>query len=370
LNLEHETLNAFMRIAYLLESTELSGGVKVVGLQAEALARRGHRVTVVSPQAPPGWLGLSQVRFEHSSFRDSLELARCDVRVATFWTTVTPALSEGRGLVFHLCQGYEGSLRSSASQRESIEEAYRAPTRKLAISATLAQRLDSLGFGPATNVGQAFDARPFYPAPPRSPAAPTVLLVGASQANVRGIQIALEGLRLWRGSGGRFRVCRVSPDPPSAEEHASGIVDAYHRALDSSRMPFAYRAADLFIGPSPEEESFGLPVLEALATGLPTLLSDTPIHREIAGEAAWYFTDGQAEALAIALPRLTTEAARRRAREMGPPAATRFDPASVAERLEEVFERALAGEGPREPVLPRSEAGLFEAEAPAGAKIP
>ena len=40
-----------LRIAYLLESAELSGGVKVVGLQAGALARRGHHVAIVCPEA-------------------------------------------------------------------------------------------------------------------------------------------------------------------------------------------------------------------------------------------------------------------------------------------------------------------------------
>ena len=106
-------------------------------------------------------------------------------------------------------------------------------------------------------------------------------------------------------------------------------------------MPFLYRASDLFIGPSRAEEGFGLPVLEALASGLPCLLSDTPGHREMAGEAASYFADGDPEALAAAIPALLTPEARARARTHGPPAAGRFDPATVAERLERAFSRGL-----------------------------
>jgi len=48
-----------MNIAYLLESTGLFGGVKVVLQQADALARRGHRVTVVSPEPAPEWFRLA-----------------------------------------------------------------------------------------------------------------------------------------------------------------------------------------------------------------------------------------------------------------------------------------------------------------------
>src|SRR6202162_2925732 len=211
-----------LRIAYLLESTELSGGVKVVLQQAEALARRGHRVTVVSPAAPPGWFPLSRARFERSSFRESVELARADVRIATFWTTVAPALEVPHGAVFHLCQGYEGSFSFYADRREEIEAAYRSPARKLAVSQALASKLDSLGFGPTKNVGQAFDGSLFFPAPDRKlpGEAPAVLLVGPYEADVKGIGIALEGLRLWRERGGVFRLVRVSTHAVSEEERA------------------------------------------------------------------------------------------------------------------------------------------------------
>ena len=335
-----------LRVAYLLESTELSGGVKVVLQQAEALARRGHRVGVVSPGPPPAWLPLARARFERSSFRESRELAEADIRVATFWTTVSPALEGARGPVFHLCQGYEGSFSFYADRREEIEAAYRAPTRKLTVSKALAARLHAIGFGPAESVGQAFDPREFFPQadPAPGPAAvPVLLVVGPYEADVKGIAIALEGLRLWRQRGGVFRLVRVSTHAVSDEEKEAGLAGDYHHRLSPDRMPFAYRAADLFLGPARPEEGFGLPVLEALASGLPCLLSDTPGHREIAGDAAEYFPDGDPEALAGALSRLSIPAARVRARTEGPRAAARFDAADVAANLEAAFERARPG---------------------------
>lgn len=331
-----------LRVAYLLESTELSGGAKVVLLQAEALARRGHRVTVVSPGVRPEWFELSQAHFERSAFGDSAELARAPVRVATFWTTVTPALAGAAGPVFHLCQGYEGDFTFYDASRLEIERAYRAPTVKLTVSETLARRLEEKGFGPATNVGQAFEPDGFFPAPARRPSdPPTVLLVGPYEADVKGIAIAFAGLAVWRRRGGRFRLRRVSPLPAGEAEKAWGLADEYHHLLPPDRMPFAYRASDLFIGPSRPAEGFGLPALEALACGLPCLLSDTPGHREIAGEAAWYFADGDPDAVAGSLPLLALDAGRDRARRLGPAAAARFDTAQVAERLESAFVAAL-----------------------------
>ena len=334
-----------MRIAYLLESTQLSGGVQVVLLQAEALARRGHRAAVVSPGPSPSWFSFSRARFERSSFRQSREIAEADIRVATFWTTVAPALEGASGPVFHLCQGYEGSFSFYADRREEIEAAYRAPTRKLAVSGTLAGRLDALGFGPAENVGQAFDPRLFFP-PGEDRArpldTPVVLVVGPYEADVKGIGIALEGLRLWRERGGLFRLRRVSTHPPGEEEKAAGLVSEYHHGLSPDRMPFAYRASDLFLGPARLEEGFGLPVLEALSCALPCLLSDTPGHREIAGDAASYFPDGDPRGLADALPAAAGAEARSLARARGPRAASRFTTAAVAANLEAAFERALS----------------------------
>ncbi len=333
-----------LRVVYLLESSALFGGVKVVLLQAEALARRGNRVAVVCPEPAPDWFSLTQAHYERSSFRESRELAAADVRVATFWTTVAPAVEGARGPVFHLCQGYEGDFSFYQDRREAIEAAYRAPTHKLAISAGLAARLVGHGFGPVENVGQAFDGGGFFPAPAGAErkGAPVVLLVGPSQADLKGISIAMEALTLWRENGGAFRLRRISNFPPGEVEKRFPVADEYHYLLPPDRMPSAYRACDLFIGPSRPEEGFGLPALEALSCGLPCLLSDTPGHREMAGDAAWYFRDGDPEALAEALPQLVGEEARRRARVAGPARASRFDTARVAANLERVFCQALA----------------------------
>jgi glycosyltransferase involved in cell wall biosynthesis len=331
-----------LRIAYLLESTELCGGVKVALLQAEALSRRGHRVAVVSPQAPPAWFPMARARFERAAFAESVELSRADVSVATFWTTVVPALAGSQGPVFHLCQGYEGDFTFYAHLRGAIEDAYRSPTHKLTVSETLAELIRGKGFGPATSVGQAFEHYGFFPAPPAPPAdPPVVLVVGPWEADVKGIPIALGGLALWRRRGGNFRLRRVSTLAMSDGEKATSVVDEYHHRLPPERMPFAYRASDLFLGPSRREEGFGLPVLEALASGLPSLLSDTDGHREIAGDAARYFTEGDPDALAEALPDLLSETARSRARREGPAAAERFHAAEVAERLETAFREVL-----------------------------
>lgn len=55
--------------------------------------------------------------------------------------------------------------------------------------------------------------------------------------------------------------------------------------IPSSDMPLLYRAASIFVYPS-LLESFGLPVLEAMASGVPVITSDVPALREVGGSAA------------------------------------------------------------------------------------
>ena len=57
---------------------------------------------------------------------------------------------------------------------------------------------------------------------------------------------------------------------------------------DYRDLPALYHAHDVFVFPS-VSESFGHPMVEALATGLPIVAADTAINREICGEAALYF---------------------------------------------------------------------------------
>jgi glycosyltransferase involved in cell wall biosynthesis len=67
-----------------------------------------------------------------------------------------------------------------------------------------------------------------------------------------------------------------------------------------------YEHARAFIYPS-TFEGFGMPVLEALAAGIPTACSDIPVLREVAGDAALYFDPLDEDAVAGALERITID---------------------------------------------------------------
>jgi glycosyltransferase involved in cell wall biosynthesis len=58
-----------------------------------------------------------------------------------------------------------------------------------------------------------------------------------------------------------------------------------------------YARADVYVTPA-YTETFAHPLVEAMASGLPVVASDLPVHREIAGDAALYFQRFSAAELA------------------------------------------------------------------------
>ncbi|MEK7090994.1 MAG: glycosyltransferase family 4 protein [Patescibacteria group bacterium] len=75
-----------------------------------------------------------------------------------------------------------------------------------------------------------------------------------------------------------------------------GTMDFVH-----SDMPKVYTACDLFSYPTSPQESFGIAMLEAMASGLAVVATDDPIRREIVGEAGLFVDPTNATAYAQAL---------------------------------------------------------------------
>jgi glycosyltransferase involved in cell wall biosynthesis len=72
---------------------------------------------------------------------------------------------------------------------------------------------------------------------------------------------------------------------------------------DAAGISTLYDSLDIFAFPS-LVESFGFPLVEAMAKGLPVVVADTASNREVAGNAGSYFSPFDSEALATMLGRI------------------------------------------------------------------
>jgi glycosyltransferase involved in cell wall biosynthesis len=68
-------------------------------------------------------------------------------------------------------------------------------------------------------------------------------------------------------------------------------------------MPFIFNSASAFIFPS-KHEGFGIPILQALACGVPTAVSDIPVFKEVAGDAVLYFNQNDKKSISEAMARI------------------------------------------------------------------
>ncbi len=108
---------------------------------------------------------------------------------------------------------------------------------------------------------------------------------------------------------GRLRAEIASIDP-------DGRFVRYHGAVQYPDVVRLYREADAFVFPS-SCETFGMPVLEAMAAGLPVACSNRAVMPEVLGEAGAYFRP-EVEDIAVCLKRFVQDVvARQRYAEAG-----------------------------------------------------
>lgn len=337
-----------MRIVYLLESAGLWGGVKAILEAANRLTERGHIVTVVSRGPEPVWMDLA-CRFVTVPSFETAHVPSADIVVGTYWTTVPAAVACRRGIPVHYCQGYEGDNPENTALRDRIERVYRLPEpRRITISPHLATSLQRrFGWQPRL-VRYAVDHDVMFPADPRPPARVTrVGLVGPYEIAWKDLATGLAACNLAKQAGLNLQIVRITNTAPHPDELKLDVGIEWHVQVEPKQMGALYRSMDVFLGSSwGEEEGFFLPAVEAMACGVPCVLTDIPCHRDY-GDAQYALfvaprnPHSMAEALVMASGH---PAARAALREHGLRTARAFNYEDHVNDLERAFTEIMDAE--------------------------
>lgn len=329
-------------VVYVLPSTDMYGGIRVVFEHAEGLADRGYDVTVVGPDPPPDWYSL-RVPYRQLAVFEPGGVPAADICFGTFYTTLGPVVDSGSAHAFHLCQGFEGVHREYAPILHEIDAAYRLPTTKVLISRHLVPVLrERYGIEP-NFIGQAIDSEHFVPGEFRARPEPfRIGVVGPFGHRPKGIGEALEGLGLARREGFEIEVHHASSLPYSEEEKALGVTDCFHYRLSTDQMVKFYQSLDALVHPSHDEEGFPLPPLEAMACGVPVALTRIRSFAVLPDPAVIRYPHGQPPALVPVVRELFDADRRRGLRHAGLECVREYTLDSVLDSLEQVFERVGA----------------------------
>jgi len=213
-------------------------------------------------------------------------------------------------------------LAVSEQTKRDVVEYYRIPDEKIVVTPN--------GVDPL-----------FSPQGHRAEGAPYALFVGTLQPRKDPL-VALEALALVPGE---LRLVLVGPDKGSGEDarRAAGRLGLNGRVtftghVEKEQLAELYRGAVCLVFPS-RYEGFGLPVVEAMASGTPVVAAASGSVPEVAGDAAVLVEPGNAAALAGGIERALAD--RERLVGAGLARAKRYNWAETAGRTLDVYRELL-----------------------------
>ncbi|MGH9375836.1 MAG: glycosyltransferase family 4 protein [Terriglobia bacterium] len=118
-----------------------------------------------------------------------------------------------------------------------------------------------------------------------------VVMLGAHRPR-KNLQLVLSAVQHLREAGVRVRLCITGDVHPTFQQalHEHRSFTERTGVLPKAAIFGLLQRAVALVFPS-RYEGFGFPLLEAMAARCPVLALDTPINREVAGDAAWLLSE-------------------------------------------------------------------------------
>ena len=331
-----------MKLAFVLSSLTLSGGVLLVLEYANRLAQRGHSIALVHPQGAvsddmlakldagvqtvAAKVALDRAHSLAGMLRLSGSLAAAlppaEILVATHTPTVVPVLLAvsdprrgGARRRAWLYMDYEEMFRTRPIERFLLHAAPRHFDVIMAISQPLAVAAIRDGARRVVTTGAGL-ARADHFAAVRDPNLPAALLPAGSEARIlyvgdnrprKGLQEVLDAVRRLLPAYPRLRLVVVAKHPVSLP---ADLPCELHVHPNDDDLAVLYRGSDIFVSAS-WGEGLGYPPLEAMASSTPAVISDSGGIRDYArdGENCLLVPPRDAVALAEGIRRLLDEPA-------------------------------------------------------------
>lgn len=278
--------------------------------------------TQTAPGADGG--GLGRVKFDQVGLRKLLKRERADVIFSTANFGVlappVPQVISVRNPVY-FCRGYYRHVRETEGRLAALKVMLRrrmvqlsARSSSIVVTPTAAMRDMMLEWGgisedKCTVIHHGFDRERFLSmeCPLREELedklarrdGEKLLLYPAHYGKHKNFDTLVEGLAWLRKRGARVKLVlttNIDPDADAYQRRTARLVATLSVGDDIvmlgsvpyACMPHIYGAVDVVVWPS-FAESFGHPLLEAMAALRPIVASDIAVNREMAADAAVYF---------------------------------------------------------------------------------
>jgi len=319
-----------MRINFLIPTTGLTGGMKVIFSHASNLAKRGHDVRLVYPYLLQKNAGCQERiiarikmirrsclrlvggdRISWFNLDDRIRLIRvfnlseqnvpeADVTIATANETADWLVeySEAKGEKYYFIQDYETWTRDS----DKVDMTWRMPLKKIVVSQLLAQLAeDKFQQRVAAVVPNGIDHKQFYRVDVSSNQGKNILML-YHPFDKKGFVDGWEAFKIAKAKYPEIQLVCFGAYRPNAKMRKEM---SFYFKPSPQKIRELYSSAEVFVWPS-REEGYGLPPLEAMACGCAVIATDTGAIREYSsnGESALIVPPFQPVLLAESLVRL------------------------------------------------------------------
>jgi len=308
-----------LKIAYVLPTQLLTGGMKALLEQMKQLSKYGHTVTAyyrsdTNKKAIPLWSHLTDddvanqvVIPGNALYLDWIHDADIIVlgwmnQVHDFKNSKTPVVLWEQGSDF-IYGDYNKLLNSSSIERLHMHQIYRIPVYLLAVSTTIQKVLKGVYNRDSQLFPNGIDTDFYYPLSHKENQIPVVLLVGNPALEFKGFKFALDVLNKVYQTGIPFKVCWVSPIDFIHTQSPFTIEKFINPPQE--KLAELYRTADVLLSTS-LYESFPLPPIEAMASGTAVIATDNGGINTYAepGENCLLCSQGDLESMSLTLTRL------------------------------------------------------------------
>lgn len=279
-----------LKIVYLIPSTGITGGTRILIEQSNELANKGHDVLLFSHCPKPVWINCKTNFFlVHPDSNLSDVVPAADIVIAGYWSLVVDALKINAPLKYHFAQGDFDIFEFDTQEpyiKNAIKTAYSLPLKILTVSDIMKQKINTLFGRKSIKIPNAlghefflFENRVNIENNPLE-----ILLVGSDAYGFKGHEIILNTLHYFKVLGYSFNVNWLTQNKLQGDYSSFGFSIKEHISPSQNEVRNIYRYSDIFICGS-YYESFGLPALEAMASSTAVITSDN-------GGAKEYAVDG------------------------------------------------------------------------------
>jgi len=305
-----------MKITFVVPTLNLTGGIRVVAVYAELLAKKGHTVTVVSPNKKKLTIkarikavfslagsraksGHDTSFFNNRSYTvkvldthrdvESDDVLNADIVIATFWNTAewVSEFSSEKGEKIYFIQGYEVHPWLPIAR---VESTFYLPFKHIAVSQWIADILsEKYGLESVSVVGNGVDEQQFFFDNREKNKIFTVGLMYAGQFGVKDCETIFASIDEARKIIPDLKVVSFSTKEPT-EAFPLPENSKFYLRPQQNEIKNIYGQCDAWLFGS-RSEGFGLPILEAMACGTPVIGTKAGAAPELLGNGEGVLID-------------------------------------------------------------------------------